>query len=73
MGDDAAADGELDPTVSAGEGANENAAVDVPVEAGVEQAATIRTSNGRFQFGDDFHSADFGGAGDRSAGKDRLE
>ena len=69
VGDDAAANRELDPAVFERKRANEDAAVEVATGSEEEQTSAVGSANGWFHFCDDFHRADFGCSGNRAAGK----
>src|SRR5436190_2141708 len=69
VGDDAAADGKLDPALADGEGADEEARVHTAVEADVTEAAAVGAARRLLELGDDFHGANLGGAGDGAAGE----
>src|SRR5438309_1129872 len=71
--DDAAADGELEPSPAGGEGADENARVHGAVEADVTKTSAIRPARDRLEFGDDLHGANFRSTRYRAAGESGAE
>src|SRR5688572_12460441 len=70
---DAAADRSLPPTAGGRDGSYQDTGVKRTIKADVRQRAAVGSTGVRFEFGDDFHGADFRRAGDRAAWKRRLE
>ncbi len=66
VGDDGAADVEVEAVARGVDGADGDTAAEVTVEADGRDGPAVTTARDRFQRGDDLHGADLGCAGDRA-------
>src|SRR5262249_4343035 len=73
VGDDAAADRELNPAAADGKGADQDVRIHAAVEADVAETAAIWAARRRLQLGDDFHRPNLRCPGHRAAWKRRTQ